>query len=352
MHISKMITAVDLHACGEPGRVITGGVLDVPGQTMFEKAQYLASEGDALRKMMLLEPRGYPASNCNLILPSTNPEADVGFVIMEHVEYPPMSGTNTFCVVTALIETGMVEAIEPVTELTLEAPAGLVRVHAEVNNGKVTNVTLRNVPAFSVHLDTLIDVPEFGQIKVDVAYGGMFFVIADAPSLGLELTPSNAGHLVRAGEMIKKSAKEQLTAVHPENPDISGVSIAELTGPPTHPDATAKNVVVVSTGELDWNRPETWTGAVDRSPCGTGTCARMATLHAKGQLELNEDFIHEGILGTLFTGRLVEETTVGDQPAVIPTLTGRAWVTGIAQYVVDADDPFPEGFTVGDIWGQ
>ena len=152
--------------------------------------------------------------------------------------------------------------------------------------------------------------------------------------------------------MIKKSAKEQLTAVHPENPDISGVSIAELTGPPTHPDATAKNVVVVSTGELDWNRPETWTGAVDRSPCGSGTCARMATLHAKGQLELNEDFIHEGILGTLFTGRLVEETTVGDQPAVIPTLTCRAWGPGIAQYVVDADDPFPEGFTVGDIWGQ
>ena len=351
MHISRMITAVDLHACGEPGRVITGGVLDVPGKTMFQKAQYLATDGDALRKLMLREPRGYPASNCNLILPSTNPEAEVGFVIMEHVEYPPMSGTNTICVVTALIETGMVNVTEPVTELTLEAPAGLVRVRAEVTNGKVTSVTFRNLPAFSVHLDTLIEVPEFGRVKVDVAYGGMFYVIADAESLGLELTPTNARNLVRAGEMIKKSAQEQLRAVHPENPDISGVTAAELTGPPTHPDATAKNVVVVSTGKLDWDRPESWTGAVDRSPCGTGTCARMATLHAKGQLGLNEDFIHEGILGTLFTGRLVEETTVGGQPAVIPTLTGRAWTTGIAQYIVDPEDPFPEGFTVGDIWG-
>jgi proline racemase len=346
-----MITAVDLHACGEPGRVITGGVLDVPGRTMFEKAQFLAREGDSLRKRMLREPRGYPASNCNLILPATVPEADAGFVIMEQVEYPPMSGTNTICVVTALIETGMVEASEPVTELTLEAPAGIVKVRAEVTNGKVKSVSFRNVPAFAVHLDAEIEVPELGRVTVDVAYGGMFFVIADAERLGLELTPSNAGSLVRAGEMIKKATQEQLEAVHPENPAIAGVTIAELTGPPTSPSASGKNVVVVSTGELDWDRPETWTGAVDRSPCGTGTCARMAALHAKGQLGLNEEYVHEGILGTLFTGRLVEKTKVGERDAVVPTLKGSAWITGIAQYVLDPEDPFPDGFTVGDIWG-
>ncbi len=352
MRISRMITAVDLHACGEPGRVITGGVLDVPGKTMFEKMRYLATEADGLRKLMLREPRGYPAANCNLILPPTHPEADAGFVIMEQVEYPPMSGTNTICVVTALIETGMVPVREPVTELTLEAPAGLVQVRAEVGNGRVKSVIFENVPAFAVYLDTPIEVPQLGTVKVDVAYGGMFYVIADARPFGLRLVPDEARAIVRIGEMIKKAAQEQLDVVHPDNPEIRGVTIAELTGPPSRTEATAKNTVIVSTGSLDWERPETWTGAVDRSPCGTGTCARMAALHAKGQLGLDEAFVHEGILGTVFEGRLVAETTVGDRPAVIPTITGRAWITGFANYVVDAEDPFPNGFTVADIWGK
>jgi proline racemase len=352
MRLSSLVTAVDLHACGEPGRVITGGVLDVPGKTMFEKMRYLATHRDDLRKRMLREPRGYPAANCNLLLPPTHPEADAGFVIMEQVEYPPMSGTNTICVVTALIETGMVPAKEPVTELTLEAPAGLVKVRAEVGNGKVKRVTFENVPAFAVYLDTPIEVPELGTVLVDVAYGGMFYVIADAAPFGLRLVPDEAREIVRIGEMIKKSAQEQLDVVHPDNPEIRGVTIAELTGPPSRPDATARNTVIVSTGSLDWNRPETWTGAVDRSPCGTGTCARMAALHAKGQLGLDEPFVHEGILGTVFEGRLVAETTVGDRPAVVPTIAGRAWITGFASYVVDAEDPFPDGFTVGDIWGK
>lgn len=352
MRFSSMITAVDLHACGEPGRVITGGVLDVPGRTMFEKARYLATEGDDLRKRMLREPRGYPASNCNLILPATHPEADAGFVIMEQVEYPPMSGTNTICVVTTLIETGMVEAKEPVTELTLEAPAGLIAVRAEVSNGKVKSVTFDNVPAFAVHLDRAIEVPELGTVTVDVAWGGMFYVITEAEPLGVRLVPEEAADIVRVGEMVKKAAQEQLEVVHPDNPEIRGVTIAELTGEPAHPDATAKNAVIVSTGDLDWNRPSSWTGALDRSPCGTGTCARMATLHAKGKLGLNQPFVHEGILGTLFTGRLLEETRVGDYAAVVPSLTGTAWITGFAQYVLDPEDPFPNGFTVGDIWGK
>lgn len=346
-----MITAVDAHAGGEPGRVVTGGVRDVPGRTMFEKKVWLERHADHLRTRLLREPRGYPAMCCNLILPPTHPDADAGFVIMEQVEYPPMSGTNTICVVTVLIETGMVPVEEPVTNLVLDTPAGLVRVAADVANGKVTRVTFENVPAFAIHLDTTIDVPHLGKVTVDVAYGGMIYVIADAEPLGLTLEPGAAGEIVRVGEMVKAAANEQLDAVHPENPDIAGVTISQLSGAPTHPDAVRKNVVCVSTGAFDWDRPATWTAAVDRSPCGTGTCAKMAALHAKGELALDTDFPHEGILGTIFTGRLIRETTVGAYRAVVPTISGRAWITGIHQFVVDAEDPFPDGFTVGDIWG-
>lgn len=352
MRLSNLITAVDLHACGEPGRVITGGVLDVPGRTMFEKKTWLQQHADNLRKRMLREPRGYPAANCNLLLPPTHPQADAGFVIMEQVEYPPMSGTNTICVVTALIETGMVAAQEPRTTLRLDTPAGLVQAEAEVRGGRVKSVTFENVPAFATHLDAKVEVPELGTVTVDVAYGGMFYVIADAQPFGLHLTPDEGRDIVRIGEMIKAAAREQLPVAHPENPGIRGITIAELTAPPTRPEAAAKNAVVVSTGELDWNRPATWTGALDRSPCGTGTCARMAVLHAKGKLALNQPFPHEGILETIFTGCLVRETRVGKYPAVVPTLTGSAWITGFAHYVLDPDDPFPEGFTVGDIWGS
>jgi len=350
MRIARTIQAVDAHACGEHGRVITGGVLDVPGQTMFEKATYLQAHADGLRKLMLREPRGYPAANCNLILPPTRPDADAGFVIMEQTEYPGMSGTNTICVTTVLLETGMLPMREPVTELTLEAPAGLIAVRAECSGGKVRAVTFRNVPAFAAHLDARLEVPHLGTVTVDVAYGGMFYVIAEAAAFGLRLTPDEGRDIVRISEMINAAAQEQLPVVHPEQPGFSGVSIAQLSGPPGRPDAHLKNAVTVSTGKLDWNRPSTWTGAIDRSPCGTGTCAKMATLHAKGRLGLNEDFRHEGILGTLFTGRLIGETRVGKYPAVIPTLTGQAWITGMATYVLDPEDPFPEGFTLGDIW--
>ncbi|HWZ30532.1 MAG TPA: proline racemase family protein [Bryobacteraceae bacterium] len=347
MRFSSMITAVDAHACGEPGRVITGGVLDVPGKTMFEKKVWLEAHADHIRKRMLREPRGYPASNCNLILPPTHPEADAGFVIMEQVEYPPMSGTNTICVVTVLIETGMVPAVEPVTHLKLDTPAGLIAVDAEVHDGKVKRVTFRNVPAFATHLDAKIEVRGLGTVTVDVAYGGMFYVIADAEPLGFRLTPDEARDIVRVAETIKIAAREQLPAAHPENPGIHGVTIAQLSGPSSRPGVDRKNTVVVSTGTLD----SATFGALDRSPCGTGTCAKMAVLHAKGQLPLGRDFVHEGILGTTFTGRLIEETRVGPYSAVVPALSGTAWITGFAQYVLDPEDPFPEGFTVGDIWG-
>jgi proline racemase len=269
MRLARMIQAVDAHAAGEPGRVIVGGVLDVPGRTTFDKSRHLEEHGDALRKCMLREPRGYPGANCNLILPPTHPDADAAFVIMEHVEYPGMSGTNTICVATVLLETGMVPMREPVTELTLEAPAGLIRVRAECAGGKVKSVTFQNVPAFAVYLDRPIEVPKLGTVTVDVAYGGMFYAIADARAFGLKLTPDEGRDIVRITEMIKTAAREQLPVTHPEQPGFTGISIAQLSGPPSRPDAHMKNVVTVSTGALDWNRPSTWTGVIDRSPCGT-----------------------------------------------------------------------------------
>jgi proline racemase len=271
---------------------------------------------------------------------------------MEQTEYPGMSGTNTIAVATVLIELGMVSVEEPITELLLESPAGLIAVRAEVEGGKAKRVTFENVPAFAVHLDAEVDVPELGTVVVDVAYGGMFYVIADAEQVGLTLARDEAREVVRVGEMIKAATCEQLEVpVHPENPDIRGVTIAQLSAPPTHPDASRKNTVIVSTGQLDWDRPGTWTAALDRSPCGTGTSAKMAALWAKGELPLDQEFVHEGILGTTFTGKLVRETRLGDYDAVVPTITGTAWITGFAQYVVDPEDPFPNGFTVGDIWG-
>jgi len=350
MRLARMLQAVDLHAAGEPGRVIVGGVLDVPGATMLEKARHLEHHGDSLRRLMLREPRGYPALCANVILPPTHPDADAGYVIMEHVEYPGMSGTNTICVATALLETGMLPMTEPVTVITLEAPAGLIRIRATCANGKVTGVTFRNVPAFATHLDAPIEVPNLGTVKVDVAYGGMFYVIADAEALGFRLVPDEGRDITRVTEMIKAAAAEQLPVVHPEQPAFAGITIGQLSGPPHDVRNSWRNVTTVSTGALDWARPTTWTGVIDRSPCGTGTCAKMAVLHARGRLGVGDEFRHEGILDTVFTGRVEAETGVADRAAIVPSITGTAWITSFASYVVDPTDPFPEGYTVGDIW--
>jgi proline racemase len=299
---------------------------------------------------MLREPRGYPALCCNVVLPPTDRRAAAGFVIMEQTEYPPMSGSNIICTATALLETGYIAATEPITEFMLEAPAGLVGITAAVEAGRTKSITFENVPAFAVHLDAPVEVPGLGTVKVDVAYGGMFYAIVEAEQVGFRITPDEGRDLVRVGEMIKAAAREQLPVAHPENPAISGVSIMQFSAPATRAGVSRRNTVVVSSGQFDPARPETWTGVLDRSPCGTGTCAQMAVLHARKKLGLNEDFVHEGILGTTFTGRLVRSTAVGPYPAVVPTITGSAYIYAISNYLVDPDDPFPEGFTLGDIW--
>ena len=345
------LVVVDAHAGGEPGRVVVDGIGEVPGATTYDRMLYLSERRDELRRLLLTEPRGYPATCCNLLLPPTDPAADAAFVVMEQSEYPAMSGSNTICVVTVLLETGRLPADEPVTELTLETPAGLIDVTARLEGGKVVAVTFRNVPAFALHLDVPLEVPQLGEIPVDVAWGGMFYVIADADALGLSLEPEHAAEIARVGEMIRAAAAERIPVEHPENPDMRGISISQLSSRRVSGDADRRNAVVVSTGRFDWQRPASWRGVLDRSPCGTGTCAKMATLWARGELELGRPFRHQGPLGTVFTGRLLEQTTVGGRPAVVPEITGRGWITAHGRIVVDPSDPFPDGFTLGDLWG-
>jgi proline racemase len=285
-------------------------------------------------------------------VPPCHPDADAGYIILEQVEYPMMSGGNTISVATVLLEMGMLPMQEPVTEVTLEAPAGLIRITAECKDGKVKKVTFKNVPAFAAHLDAIIDVPHLGKVRVDVGWGGMFYVIADVRQFpGLELKPAHGKEITRVSAMIRQAAIEQLPVAHPDYPGV-GITISQLSGPTDDPRADWKNAVTMPTGPLSWDDPSTWTGAIDRCPCGTGTCAKMAVLHAKGELPLNQDFRHQGILGTVYTGRLMEQARIGDHAAVVPTLSGTSWIHGIHTIVLDHDDPFPEGYTLGDIWPQ
>ncbi|MDE1167856.1 MAG: proline racemase family protein [Pseudomonas sp.] len=340
MNFKRMVNVVGVHAAGERNDVITGGVLNVPGTTMFEKMQYLQSQGDDLRKFLLQEPRGSVTQCVNLVLPSSHPEADAGFVIMESEFYPPMSGTNTICTVTALLETGMIPMVEPITRLTLEAPGGLVRVEAQCRAGKCLSVKFSNVPCFVFGLDQHVEVPGLGTLTVDVSYGGMIYVLADAQALGFAITPDEAADLVAVGETIKAAAAEQLPAVHPENPQIHTINQTLFAGP-LHDDPQGKrsrNGVIVSPGRLD------------RSPCGTGTSARLAVMHARGQIKPGQKLVHESILSTEFIGEIVETLSIGGRPGIRPTISGQAWITGFHQYVLDATDPFPTGYTLSDTW--
>ena len=340
MRFSRMVTVVGAHAAGELNEVITGGVRDVPGRSMFEKMQFLEAKGDDLRQFLLNEPRGRVNQCVNLVLPPTDPKADAGFVIMESDFYVPMSGTNTICTATVLLETGMVPMQEPITTLTLEAPAGLVKITAACRGGKCESVTFDNVPGFVFAMDREINVPGLGPVLVDVAYGGMIYAIVDAATLGFKLDDSEASKLVEIGERIKRAAAEQVPCAHPENPGIHTVNQTLFAGPLRDAPAgkRSRNTVIVSPGRHD------------RSPCGTGTCARLAVMHARGQIGVNEDFIHESLIGTEFIGRVRGTTTVGGIPAILPSITGTAWITAFHQYVLDPTDPFPTGFRVGDLW--
>ena len=347
MRASRMITAVEAHAEGEPGRVITGGMPPLRGDTVFEMMQDMAANHDHIRTLMLQEPRGYPGLCCNALVPPRDPRADAGFIIMEQTEYPPMSGSNTICVVTVLLETGILPMAEPLTELTLETPAGLITVRAACEGGKVTAVEFLNVPAFAVHLDARIDVPGLGTVAVDIAWGGMFFVLADADRLGVGLGPGNGAEIVRVSEAIRHAAAEQLPVSHPDNPAITGPTITNLYGAPCDPGTDGRGAITISTGTFNPDRPY---GVLDRSPCGTGTCARMAVLHARGLLEPGRDYVNAGPMGTTFTGRIQDVTKVGPYEAILPSLSGQAWIYGTTNHLLDPTDPFQSGYTISDIW--
>ena len=337
MRSRRTITVVGCHAGGEIGNVVVGGVLPPPGKTVFEQMQALRAD-DSLRRLLLREPRGSVAVHANLIVPATRGDCDAGFIIMEPTEYPPMSGSNTICVATVLLETGMVELREPETTLRLEAPAGPVEIRAVCHDGRVESVELTNVPSFADQLDARLDVPGLGVVTVDVAYGGMWYAIADAAALGFELEAHEARELSRVGELIRDAARDQLSCVHPENPEIAGVSIVELAEPWRGVGAVSRNAVVVAPGRLD------------RSATGTGLSARMAVLHARGLLGVGDSMTHASPIGSTFDGRIVAETSVGGRPAIVPAIRGSAFITGVTQVVVDPNDPFPEGYLLSDTW--
>ncbi|HVM56829.1 MAG TPA: proline racemase family protein [Gaiellaceae bacterium] len=337
MRARRMLTVVGCHAGGEVGNVVVGGVLPPPGATVFEQMRSLAAD-DSLRRLLLREPRGSVAVHANLVVPPTRDDCDAGFIVMEPTEYPAMSGSNTICVATVLLETGMVEMREPETTLRLEAPAGAVEVRAACRDGRCESVELTNVPCFADRLDAPLEVDGLGTVTVDVAFGGMWYAIADASALGFELVPAEARDLSLAGQRVRAAAREQLPCAHPENPAIAGVSIVQIAEPWQGVGAVSRNAVVVAPGRLD------------RSATGTGLSARMAALHARGLMKAGDAMTAASVIGSTFDGRIVSETTAGDRVAIVPAIRGSAWITGVTQVVVDPDDPFPEGYLLSDTW--
>ena len=340
MRSSKTIHVVSCHAEGEVGDVIVGGVAPPPGDTLWEQRRRIAEDG-TLRNFVLNEPRGGVFRHVNLLVPPKHPEADAGFIIMEPEDTPPMSGSNSICVATVLLDTGIVAMREPVSELVLEAPGGLVRVRADCRTGKAERITVQNLPSFADRLDTALEVEGLGTLRVDTAFGGDGFVIVDADALDVAIEPDAAADIATLGVRITEAANAQLGFAHPELGGWDHISFCLFAGRLERVDggyATRSAVAI---------RP----GKVDRSPTGTAVSARLAVLHATGRIETGETLTARSIIGSQFTGRIVAETKVGGRPATVPEISGRAWITGIHQHLLDPDDPWPEGYRLSDTWG-
>jgi proline racemase len=334
MNISRSIIAVDSHTMGEPTRVVTGGIPNIPGNSMPEKKDFLEKNMDHLRRAIMLEPRGHDDMFGSIITAPTVPEADLGIIFMDSGGYLNMCGHGTIGAATVAVETGLVKVSEPETEVVLEAPAGIVRAMVRVEGGRAKSVTFRNVPAFLFEKDVEIEIKPYGKVKIDIAFGGSFFAIVKAEDLDVTVCKDEIYKLVDIGIKIREQANRAVKVLHPERTHINTVDLVEISDTPSHPDAHAKNIVIF--GEK----------SVDRSPCGTGTCAKMADLYFKEELDIGSDFVHESILGTLFTGRLVEKAKVGDFDAVIPQITGRAFITGVNHFMIDDEDPLKYGFSL------
>ncbi len=333
------VEIVGCHAEGEVGDVIVGGVAPPPGNTIWEQSRFIASDG-ALRAFVLREPRGGVFRHVNLLVPPKHPRAQMGFIIMEPEDTPPMSGSNCICVATVLLNTGIVPMQEPETHLVLEAPAGIVEVRARCRNAKAEAITLRNVPSFVDRLGVSLEVEGLGTITVDTAFGGDSFVMVSAQTLGFAITPDEARDIAGVGRRIVAAANAQLGFAHPTLPGWNHFSFCFVTGPLERVDGcvSSRNACVIKPGKID------------RSPTGTGCSALMALLHATGALRVGETFIGRSIIESRFIGRIEGEALVGDRPAIIPSITGRAWVTGTSTLTLDADDPWPLGYTISDTW--
>ncbi|WP_107495573.1 proline racemase family protein [Thalassobius sp. I31.1] len=339
MRSSKTIHVISAHAEGEVGDVIVGGVAPPPGDTVWDQRTFIA-EDQTLRNFVLNEPRGGVFRHVNLLVPPKNPEADAAWIIMEPEDTPPMSGSNSMCVSTVLLDGGIIPMQEPVTHMTLEAPGGLVRVKADCKDGKAERITVQNVPSFADKLDAMIEVEGVGSLRVDTAFGGDSFVIVDAQDLGFSITPDEAGDLARMGARITDATNEQLGFNHPDG-DWNHISFCQIAGPLTREGdlLTGKNVVAIKPGKLD------------RSPCGTGASARMAMLLAKGQMAATDRYYARSIIDSEFRCRITEQFDLNGRPAITPEISGRGWITGIHQHMLDPSDPWPGGYRLSDTWG-
>ncbi|WP_170439532.1 trans-3-hydroxy-L-proline dehydratase [Ruegeria arenilitoris] len=340
MRSSKTIHVISAHAEGEVGDVIVGGVAPPPGDTIWAQRSFIARD-QTLRNFVLNEPRGGVFRHVNLLVPPKHPDADAAFIIMEPEDTPPMSGSNAICVATVLLDGGILPMTEPETHLTLEAPGGLVRVRAECRDGKAERIFVRNLPSFADRLAAPLEVEGLGTLTVDTAYGGDSFVVVDAAALGLRITEDEAADIARLGVAITVAANAQLGFAHPENPDWDHISFCAFCGPLTETETglTGRSAVAIQPGK------------VDRSPTGTVVSARMALMAARGQMRPGQSFEAVSIIGSRFTGRILGTTQVGDRPAILPEISGRGWITGIHQHMLDPDDPWPQGYRLRDTWG-
>jgi proline racemase len=341
VRFKRIISAVDSHTEGEPARVVIGGVPPIPGDTFQEKWLWAKKNLEDLRTLLMFEPRGGSHYSGSIITAPSTPGAHFGIIFIEVSGFLPMCGHGTIAAATVLVESGLVEACEPYTDLVLDTPAGVIKARVHVEDNAAVDVTIQNVPAFVIRQDLLVDVPRLGKVSLDIAFGGNFYAIVEAQPLGLVLSPENYRQVIDYGSLIREAIYEQAEIQHPLNPEIKFCSHVRFIAPPRHPRAHSLNSVLYSAE------------GIDRSPCGTGTSAEMAYRNARGMLPLHQEFVSESIIGSIFYGQLIEETMVGPYPAVVPTIRGSAYISGIQQFVLDPRDPWPNGFYLGarSRWG-
>lgn len=338
MRWKRTIQLLDVHCEGEIGKVAIGGVPKIPGNTIAEQMNHLNTVDDSLRRFLCLEPRGAPMGSVNLLVPARHPDADWGFIILQPDQAHASSGSNSICVTTALLESGLVEMKEPETVVTLDTAAGLVRAVATCRDGRCERVKLTLVPSFVHRLDAVLDTPRWGRIVLDLCYGGIFYALVDVDQIGLSIEPSRARALVEAGIAIKEQINREMPVVHPEIPEISGVAYVMFRG--RDPDGAVRTCTTM------------WPGRADRSPCGTGSSANLAALHARGLAKVGDVFTSRSIIGSEFEASIAAETTVAGRPAIIPTISGRGFTFGLHQVALDPFDPLGEGFALTDVWGE